>query len=172
MTPFVTVVIATYNQAWCIHDTIESVLAQTYRHFEIVVVDDGSTDETAERVRSFGTIVTYLRHDKNHGRHTGGWAARNTGIATAQGDFIAFLDGDDLWEPEKLEAQVQAAGAHPDSGLIAVDGILFDSVGLFDDIYGNDYDLWLRIAARYNVIDQETTRSMAIPAFKQLGSHA
>ena len=127
MNPLVSVVIATYNQAWCIEDTVQSVLDQTYRNVEIIVVDDASTDDTPARIASFGDRVRYIRHRHNQDRKLRGAAAtRNTGIMAARGELIAFLDGDDLWQPEKLATQVDAAKCTPHAGLIAVDGIAFD----------------------------------------------
>ena len=102
-TPRVTVVIPTYNRAALLVETIDSVLRQSFADLEIVVCDDGSTDDTAARVRSFDPRVRYLRL-----AHTGRpGAPRNRGIAAARGELIAFLDDDDLWETEKLARQVE-----------------------------------------------------------------
>ena len=120
MTPFVSVVITTYNQAGYIEATIASALAQTYPAREVIVVDDGSTDDTAARLEHFQDRIVY------HRRANGGVAAsRNSGIDAARGELIAFLDGDDLWAPEKLAVQVAAYQAHPSTGLIAVDAEVF-----------------------------------------------
>lgn len=108
MTPTVSVVIVTYNKADTIGSAIQSVLNQTYPDFEIVVVDDGSTDETASRVKVFGSRVRYL--SKENG---GTGSARNLGIANARGRVVAFLDGDDLWLPRKLEIQMAAFKREP-----------------------------------------------------------
>ena len=100
----VTVVVPAYNRAHLIGRAITSVLSQTYRYFEVIVVDDGSTDNLAEAVKSFfDERLHYIRHDKNRG----GSAARNTGIASAKGEYIAFLDSDDEWFPDKLEKQIE-----------------------------------------------------------------
>ena len=107
--PLVSVVIVTYNKAEVLADSIRSVLRQTYRNREILVVDDGSTDNTAELVRTFGDQVRYLPK-KNGG--TG--SARNLGIQESQGEYVAFLDGDDLWLPRKLEMQMAAFEKEPD----------------------------------------------------------
>ena len=124
MRPTVSVVITTYNQERYITATVESALAQDFADREIIVVDDGSTDDTPARLGAFGTRVVYLRQ-----RNQGVASSRNTGIRTARGEFLAFLDGDDLWEPGKLSRQVTAARAHPRSGLIVVDGVQFTDEG-------------------------------------------
>ncbi len=97
----VSVIIPTYNCPGFLTAAIESVLAQTYTELEVVVVDDGSTDNTAEVVRGFESRVRYVYQD-----NAGTAAARNTGIKAARGEVIAFLDHDDLWLPEKLELQL------------------------------------------------------------------
>ena len=103
MAPAVSVVLPTYNRAAVLGRAIRSVLAQTYEDFELIVVDDASTDDTAEVIQSLGDPrLRYLRHEVNKG----GAAARNTGIAAASGDFIAFQDSDDEWLPDKLARQV------------------------------------------------------------------
>jgi len=99
--PLVSVVIPTFNRAHLISDTLESVLNQTFRDFEIIVVDDGSTDNTPELIKGYGPQVRYIYQE-----NSGQGAARNVGIHAACGDFIAFLDSDDLWLPSKLEAQM------------------------------------------------------------------
>lgn len=106
--PSVSVVIVTYNKAQTVGAAIRSVLAQTTPHLEILVVDDGSTDDTALQIRRFGSQVRYL--PKANG---GTGSARNFGIAHAQGEYVAFLDGDDLWLPRKLEVQMAAFQREP-----------------------------------------------------------
>ena len=100
--PKISVVIPCYNSATTIQETIESVLVQTYRDFEIIVVDDGSTDGSKEMIHSYGDQVRYF-YQPNAGQA----AARNKGIREAKGEYIAFLDADDLWLPEKLDKQIQ-----------------------------------------------------------------
>ena len=99
--PKVTVVIPTYNRAHLIKDAVESVLNQTYQDFELIVIDDGSTDNTKEVLALYKDKLTYI-YQENQGRS----AARNHGIKLAQGEYIAFLDSDDVWFPDKLERQV------------------------------------------------------------------
>lgn len=100
---FVSIVIPNYNYGNYIGETIQSVLDQTYRNFEIVVVDDGSTDNSVEVVHGFGDKVRLIEQKNQHLS-----AARNTGIRAAKGNWIAFLDSDDLWHPRKLEFQIEA----------------------------------------------------------------
>jgi glycosyltransferase involved in cell wall biosynthesis len=120
MPPRVSVIVTTYNHEAFIAEAVQSVLGQTYTDYEVIVVDDGSVDGTLEQISRFGQKVSLLRQPNQ-----GVAASRNTGIRHARGELVAFLDGDDLWEPEKLECQVAAAGDHPASGLIAVDGVKF-----------------------------------------------
>ncbi|MBN1360267.1 MAG: glycosyltransferase [Sedimentisphaerales bacterium] len=105
----ISVVIPAYNAERFIRRTIDSVLAQTYRDFELIVVDDGSTDDTREVVESYGSRVCYI-YQKN----AGDGPARNTGIAAAKGEWIAFLDHDDEWLPNKLELQVALLERNPE----------------------------------------------------------
>lgn len=125
MAPTVSVVITTYNQVGYIAATIASVLAQTYRDLEVVLVDDGSTDGTEAAVGPYRSYLKYIRQPNR-----GVAAARNTGISRAKGRILAFLDGDDLWEPEKLWRQLEVAEAHAGSGLIVADGIEFGPDGV------------------------------------------
>ena len=99
--PTASVIIPTFNRAALLKETLDSVLAQRYRDLEIIVVDDGSTDATAATVAAYGERVRYLHH-ANCGLN----ASRNRGAAVARGEFLAFLDDDDLWEPCFLELQL------------------------------------------------------------------
>ncbi len=105
MTMTIAVVIPAYNAAGYIRRAIDSVLAQTRRPDEIIVVDDGSTDDTATVVQSYGSGVRLIRQ-----ANAGASAARNTGINAATSEWIAFLDGDDEWLPEKLQLQSELLG--------------------------------------------------------------
>ncbi len=128
MNPTVSVVITAYNLGWCIEDTLKTVFDQTYPHLDIIVVDDASTDDTQARLAPYFDRINYIRHDTNQGLACGAEAgpARNTGVRAARGDYIAILDGDDFWDPDKISAQVSAAQRFPDAGLIVTDGISFD----------------------------------------------
>ncbi len=102
--PLVSVVIPTCNRAGLLRRAIASVLRQTYDHIEVIVIDDASTDDTRNVVESFGDQrIRYLRHASNQG----GAATRNTGIDAATGEYIAFLDDDDEWVPEKTQKQLE-----------------------------------------------------------------
>jgi glycosyltransferase involved in cell wall biosynthesis len=99
--PLVSVIIPTYNRAGVVCETVENILQQTYSNIEIVVVDDGSTDDTQSRLRSYGRRVQLVAQ-----KNTGPAAARNRGIAISKGEIIAFQDSDDTWHPTKIERQV------------------------------------------------------------------
>lgn len=102
MPPTVSVIIPTYNRGYCVKEAIESVLSQTFQDFELIVVDDGSNDNTAEIISSYGERVKYVLQE-----NAGVSEARNRGIREAQGKWLAFLDSDDLWVPEKLKIQIE-----------------------------------------------------------------
>src|SRR5882672_407459 len=99
--PLVSVIIPTYNRAAVVGAAIESVLDQTYRDFEVIVVDDGSTDETPATLNRYADRIRVVRQT-----NAGAAAARNRGIAASRSALIAFQDSDDLWLPHKLERQV------------------------------------------------------------------
>lgn len=102
--PWVSVIIPTHNRADFLATSIRSVLNQTFEEFELIVVDDASSNATSQVVASFGDPrVHYIRHDQNRG----GAAARNTGIANSNAEYVAFLDDDDEWYPEKLARQMR-----------------------------------------------------------------
>jgi len=100
--PRVSVIIPTFNRGYCLEESIRSVLDQSFTDFELIVVDDGSTDNTSELVGQF-PAVKLIRLEENRGVSF----ARNRGMVEAQGDCIAFLDSDDLWEKDKLASQVK-----------------------------------------------------------------
>ncbi len=109
--PLVSVIIPTYNRAHMIAPCLESALAQSFKDYEIIVVNDGSTDTTRDfLLKAYGNSIRYISHPTNRGLS----AARNTGIEHARGTYIAVLDDDDLWLPEKLALQVELMKANPD----------------------------------------------------------
>jgi len=124
MAPRVTVAITTYNQAAYIGATIQSVLNQTYTDYEIVIVDDGSTDDTPGVVAQFGDRIRYIRQENR-----GVAGSRNRAVEESRGTLIALLDGDDLWDPPKLARQVQFYDEHPHVGLVAVECRLISTSG-------------------------------------------
>lgn len=191
----VSVIIPNYNTAKYIADAIESVLSQAYQNFELIVVDDGSTDNTKEVVQKYINQPTFKYiFQENKGLS----AARNTGIKASQGEFIAFLDADDIWLPEKLEHQIKLMDSDK-VGIVSCSGYTtnekgeildtfikknysnrylllrdlsmknvvsgggstalvrktcFDVIGLFDENLksSEDWDMWLRIAQRFDII--------------------
>ena len=100
--PLVSVIIPAYNRAHTVGRSVDSVLYQTYRPLEVIVVDDGSTDGTAAALDVFGNRIIVISQPNG-----GPSSARNHGVANSKGEFIAFLDSDDTWSPEKLERQVR-----------------------------------------------------------------
>ncbi|MGA8180447.1 MAG: glycosyltransferase [Desulfobacterales bacterium] len=108
--PRVSVIIPTYNRARIIEEAVDSVLAQDYKDFELIIVDDGSQDNTSEVLAAYGNGASIL-FQKNKGVS----AARNRGISEASGKLIAFLDSDDLWLPQKLSAQVEFFDQRPEA---------------------------------------------------------
>lgn len=111
--PRVTVAIPTHNRAGLVTEAIESVLAQTYSDYELVVIDNGSTDDTAQRLEPYRDRIRIIRQE-NRGRA----GARNRALAAAEGEFVAFLDSDDSWLPDKLERQLSVLDANPRVALV------------------------------------------------------
>jgi glycosyltransferase involved in cell wall biosynthesis len=186
----VSVIIPTHNRAALVTEAVASVLAQSFRDFELLVVDDGSTDGTAAALAPYEPQIRLLRRASRGGVS----AARNTGITAARGEWLAFLDSDDLWLPEKLARQMAYLAAHPDLKLCQTEetwvrrGVrvsqplshrkaggriffaslerclvspsavilhrrLYEQHGVFDEGLpaAEDYDLWLRLAWRYDI---------------------
>lgn len=108
--PEVSVIIPTYNRAWVLKEAIDSVLAQDFKDYELIVVDDGSTDNTGQVLDAYGQDLIVMRQSNE-----GVSAARNRGIAAAAGRLLAFLDSDDLWLPRKLSSQVDFFKSNPDA---------------------------------------------------------
>jgi glycosyltransferase involved in cell wall biosynthesis len=109
--PKVSVVIPAYNAAHYVHRAVDSVLRQTFADFELLVVDDGSSDDTLAVLARYGDRLRVLTQ-----RNGGPAAARNHGLSEARGEYVAFLDADDHWLPEKLERQIQMMEQRPDVG--------------------------------------------------------
>lgn len=119
------VVIPTWNRPAYLREALESVFAQTFTDYEVIVVDDGSTDETPQVARSFGERVRIVRQ-----KHQGPGAARNRGVEEARGKYIAFLDSDDIWLPRKLALQVAELEKHGGVGAVASRAEMFGNRGI------------------------------------------
>jgi len=115
MTPEVSVIIPTYNRSSYLRQAVESVLRQTFTDFEAIVVDDGSTDGTGTMIKTLNDSRIRYEYQTNQGRSV----ARNNGVDLSQGLYIAFLDDDDLFLPNKLQIQVNALRENPDVGSVA-----------------------------------------------------
>lgn len=135
--PVVSVNICTYNSSRYVGETLQSVFAQTLQDFEIIIVDDGSSDGTPDAIeRDFpDPRITVVRQ-----RHVTLRVARPLALAHSTGEYIAFLDSDDLWAPTKLERQVAVARAAPDGGLILSDCELIDSSGRAIGYFSDQFD--------------------------------
>ena len=122
--PLVSVIIPTYNKSHFLKHTIESVINQTYSNIEIIVIDDGSTDNTEELAKSYGSKIKYIKQN-----NLGGTASRNTGIKSATGKYLNFLDHDDLFLPEKIEKQVRVLESNPKVGFVHCRYFFIDEIG-------------------------------------------
>lgn len=122
----VSIIIPAYNAELYIQEAIESVLSQTFKDIELIVVDDSSIDRTAEIVKGFGSKLKYLRHSENKGLSS----ARNSGFRQAQGEYIAFLDADDVWLPTKTEEQVKLLENDKELALVYSNCYLINEEGL------------------------------------------
>src|SRR5690242_7680603 len=111
MNPLVSVIIPVYNGAEVITNTLNAVLAQTYKPFEVIVIDDGSKDNTVEKLKEFGDRIVF-KSTPNQGPAK----ARSEGLRLAKGEFVSFLDHDDLWFKNKMEKQMQVFRDHPEVG--------------------------------------------------------
>jgi len=120
MIPNVSVIIPTYNRWPMVGAAVASVLAQSYRDFELIVVDDGSTDGTSTELIQFGSQLRYFRQERS-----GVSAARNVGVRQSCGRLIAFLDSDDLWQPDKLKIQVHFMKNSPEVQICQTDEVWF-----------------------------------------------
>jgi len=185
----ISVIIPTYNREVTLERAIKSVLAQTHRNFELIVIDDGSTDNTNLIIDKYSRKIRYFSK-----LHAGVSSARNLGLEKSEGTWVAFLDSDDYWLPKKLERQLKYLTNHPGMMIVQTDeqwirnGVpvnpmkkhkkhsgwifryclplcivspsavlihqkVFNDVGVFDESFPvcEDYDLWLRIAIKYQI---------------------
>ena len=126
-TPIVSVIIPAYKVSGFIKETLESVLSQTFQDYEVIVINDGSPDtpRLEEQIKPYSHLITYLKQPNG-----GAGAARNAGIRAAQGEFVAFLDGDDVWLPNFLTAQLELLTSDDGFDLVYADAINFTNAGL------------------------------------------
>jgi glycosyltransferase involved in cell wall biosynthesis len=134
--PTVSVIIPTYQRAHWVSEAIESVLAQTYKDYEIIVVNDGSTDNTAEVLNQFQGKIKIIEQENK-----GVSAARNIAIRNSQGQYIAFLDDDDIWLPSKLEKQILILESNDKIGLLYSDLFYFNEQGTFPNTKSQNYPI-------------------------------
>lgn len=124
--PLISIITPTYNRADFIGEAIESVLAQTYGHFELLIVDDGSTDNTDEILDAYrGDTRVRVFRQENKGQSS----ARNHALANIRGEFVCFLDSDNYWAPEKLAQQVALFDQYPTTEVLYGDNIIIDELG-------------------------------------------
>jgi glycosyltransferase involved in cell wall biosynthesis len=123
--PKISVIIPAYNAARYICETVDSVLSQTYKNFEVIIIDDGSTDNTQKLLNQYRDKIKYIYQNNK-----GVAGARNKGIQQAHGKYLAFLDNDDVWLPDKLTKQITISEQNPQVGFIFTDGEFFDEKGL------------------------------------------
>jgi glycosyltransferase involved in cell wall biosynthesis len=121
--PKVSVVIPAYNAEDYVRQTLDSVLAQTFTDYEVIMVNDASTDSTPDLLREYERKGRFrvVTHEVNKGLA----AARNSGIRCARGEFVTFLDADDLWRPEKLDYQLRVLEAHPEINFLSNSSLWF-----------------------------------------------
>ena len=160
--PLVSVVMPAYNAEAFVGEAIESALAQTYRPLEVIVADDGSTDGTAEVVRAFGDPVRCFGQENQ-----GPAGARNLAMRHARGEYVAFLDADDRWHPEKIRVQVETMARESDLGLLATLSISSDNLSdplpacdasvkrvPFEALYVRNHFMTSSVMARRCVLDE------------------
>ena len=147
--PLVSIIIPAFNSDYYIQETLDSILAQTYHNKEIIVVDDGSTDKTAQIIHGYGSKITYL-YQKNSG---GCAVPRNSGIENSSGEFLCFIDADDLMMPERIIRQVDFMKNHPEVGLVFCDYRNFNDDGLFPQShFENCPRLWSQLQGKKEMV--------------------
>lgn len=154
----VSVVITAYNRAEYLEEAVRSVMRQTFQDFEIIVVDDGSTDNTRELISKLANPKIRYIYQSNQG--TG--AARNTGLRHSRGRFIAILDADDVWLPEKLEMQIKAFKDNPKAGLVYTNMYFFGAME--PDTPETFFDLLQWPPPRGDVLENMVVRSFGHPS--------
>lgn len=165
--PKVSVIIPAYNVMKYLPETLETVFRQTFRDFEVVIVDDGSSDG----IQDWANQVTDPRLKLICQQNRGATGARNTGIAHAQGDYIAFLDADDLWEPTKLAKQVTILDENAEVGLVYTWVALTDEQGKFTGrIFKSiaEGDVWCQLTER-NLVECGSVAMIRRSCFETVG---
>lgn len=162
----VSIIVPTYNRARCVGRAIESALAQTYEEVSVIVIDDGSTDETRALINdTYGrdSRVRYVRQDNR-----GVSAARNHGIRLASGAFTALLDSDDVWKPFKLEVQLACLRAFPDAGMVWSDMTAVDPRGeLVAERYLTKYYGAYRVFTKSDLFDRSRPLAEIAPRWAE-----
>lgn len=153
--PKVSALVVTYNHGRYVAEAIESIYAQTYDDYELIVVDDGSTDDTAERMRRWPRVSYH--YQPNQGPN----AALNRALDLARGEYVAFLAADDAWMPDRLARQVPILDANPSVGLVYADALVADQDGRalcrFNQVYpAHSGDVAAELFARYCFISSQT----------------
>lgn len=166
--PTVTVCIPVYNRSQALRPTLDSVLAQTLTDWELLVIDDGSTDDTPEVVRSYtDPRVRYLRQE-----NAGGAAARNRGLAEARAPYLAYLDHDDRWEPEKLARQVAYLDDRTEYGLVYSRLVFVNEedqeIGA-PDLPGPEGDVFQALLEQHNFVFTMSNPLMRTDLVRQVG---
>lgn len=163
--PLVSVIIPTFNRAHCVGEAIASVLAQTYPHLELIVVDDGSLDQTSTVVSAFAHRLRYLPQE-----HGGVSAARNYGVAASHGALVAFLDSDDRWLPGKVAAQVALLQAHPEIRACYTDEIwIRHGVRVNQRVIHHKYSGWVFLPSLSRCIISPSSIMMQRSLWEELG---
>jgi glycosyltransferase involved in cell wall biosynthesis len=159
--PLVSCIVPTHDAERTVAEALDSILAQTYRPIEVIAADDASVDGTAAIVASYGDRVRYVRHARS-----GPAATRNLGVAAARGEFVAFLDHDDLWRPEKLAIQMACFDADPGLDACTTHIQAFWAPELDAVVRGSGDDRWLSPAAGFLTTTLLARRS----AFERVGA--
>ncbi|MHC5742780.1 MAG: glycosyltransferase family 2 protein [Nostoc sp.] len=165
--PKVSIVIPAYNSLKFLPETMESVFKQTFKDFEVLVVNDGSSDDTEHWVSQIADPRVKLITQENQGLS----GARNTGIAHASGEYIAFLDADDLWEPTKLEKQVLCLEENSEIGLVYTWVALIDENGNFTGRVFKNYaenDVWHKLI-EHNIVESGSVAMVRRQCFDTCG---
>jgi glycosyltransferase involved in cell wall biosynthesis len=122
----ISVIISAYNSSQYILEALDSVFAQSFTDFEVIVVDDGSTDDTRQKIHNYPHAIRYFYQENG-----GPSKARNLGIRESKGKYIAFLDANEIWLPSKLDKQLAEFKKNPELGMVITENCLFDRRGVY-----------------------------------------